>query len=103
VDWETVWTPKDLGGLGVLNLDLMNIGLLCKRLWELENETGLWQDILKKKYLQKETLTQIGEKPGVSQVWSGLVRLDFGKIFSMKVKPWLRFILDCRIFPLTTM
>jgi hypothetical protein len=75
VDWGTVCTPKDLGGLGVLNLDLMNIGLLCKWLWKLENETGMWQDILKKKYLQKETMTQIEEKPGVSQFWSGLVKV----------------------------
>jgi hypothetical protein len=42
VNWETVCTPKDLGGLGVLNLELMNISLLCKWLWKLENEEGLW-------------------------------------------------------------
>jgi hypothetical protein len=75
VDWETVCTPKDLSGLGVLNLDLTNIGLLCKWLWKLENESGMWQDILKKKNLQKETLIQIEEKPGMSQFWSGLVRV----------------------------
>jgi hypothetical protein len=75
VDWETVCTPKDLGGLGILNQDMMNIGLLCKWLWKLENESGMWQDILKKKYLQKETMSQIEEKPGVSQLWSGLVKV----------------------------
>jgi hypothetical protein len=51
VDWETMCTPKDLGGPGVLNLDLMNISLLCKWLWKLENDEGMWQDILKKRYL----------------------------------------------------
>jgi hypothetical protein len=77
VNWETVCTPKDLGGLGVLNLDVMNISLLCKWLWKLKNEDGAWQSILKKKYLHKETLTQATHRVGSSQLWSGL----------MKVKP----------------
>jgi hypothetical protein len=117
VDWETVCTPKDLGGLGILNLDMMNIGLLCKWLWKLENESGMWQDILKKKYLQKETMSQIEEKPGVSQFWSGLVKvkeifisfvrelwclvikLDSGKMYGMVGNLYLRFFLVCLIFP----
>jgi hypothetical protein len=57
----------------------MNIGLLCKWLWKLENESRIWQDILKKKYLQKETMTQVEEKPGTSQFLSGLVKVK--KIF----------------------
>jgi hypothetical protein len=72
-------TPKDLDGPGVLNLDLMNISLLCKWLWKLENEDGMWQDILKRKYLQKESLTQVEDKPGMSQFWSGLMNVK--KIF----------------------
>jgi hypothetical protein len=48
INWEMVCTPKDLGGLGVLNLELMNISLLCKWLWKLENEEGIWQTLLKK-------------------------------------------------------
>jgi hypothetical protein len=55
----------------------MNICLLCKWLWKLGNEDGAWQNILKKKYLPKEILTQAMDKPGSSQFWSGL----------MKVKP----------------
>jgi hypothetical protein len=43
----------------------------------LENNDGTSQSILKKKYRQKETLTQAMDKPGSSQFWSGL----------MKVKP----------------
>jgi hypothetical protein len=55
----------------------MNISLLCKWLWKLENEDGAWQNILKKKYIHKETLTQATHSVGSSQLWSGL----------MKVKP----------------
>jgi hypothetical protein len=61
-----IWGPQTFGGpvlshsphalvdgpgLGVLNLDIMNICLLCKWLWKLENEDGAWQSILRKKYL----------------------------------------------------
>jgi hypothetical protein len=67
LNWETVCSQKGLGGLGVLNLDIMNICLLCKWLWKLENEDGDWQDILKKKYLQKETFSQVEDRPGSSQ------------------------------------
>jgi hypothetical protein len=77
LDRETICSPKDLGGLGVFNLYIMNICLLCKWLWKLENEDGSWQSILKKKYLHKGTFAQALDKPGSSQVWSGL----------MKVKP----------------
>jgi hypothetical protein len=47
VNWETVCSLKDLGGLGVLNLELMDISLLCKWLWKLENEEGMWQTLVK--------------------------------------------------------
>jgi hypothetical protein len=60
-------SPKDLGGLGVLNLDIMNIWLLCKWLWKLENEDGAWQNILKKKHLQIEALSQVMDKLRTSQ------------------------------------
>jgi hypothetical protein len=56
LDRETVCSPKDLGGLGVLNLDLINICLLCKWLWKLENEDGVRQDILKKKNIFRKRL-----------------------------------------------
>jgi hypothetical protein len=59
-----VCSPKDVDGLGVLHLVIMSIYLLCKWLWKIENEDGVWQDILKKKYLQKETLSQVEDKPG---------------------------------------
>lgn len=71
--------PKDLGGLGVLDLELMNISLLCKWLWKLENEEGVWQEILRKKYLSKQTLSQVESGPGNSQFWAGL--LSVKKLF----------------------
>lgn len=45
------------GGLGVTNLDIKNISLLCKWLWRLENEDREQQDMVRAKYLNKKTLS----------------------------------------------
>ena len=56
VKWQTVCMPKEQGGLGIIDLDLMNIALLSKWLWKMFNETGPWQEMLEAKYLKKSTL-----------------------------------------------
>jgi hypothetical protein len=63
INWEIVCSPKDFGGLGVLNLEVMNKFLLCKWLCRLANKYVAWKQLLTKKYLHKETLNQI-EKSG---------------------------------------
>jgi hypothetical protein len=55
VNWDSICTPKDSGGLGILNLICMNISLLTKWLWKLEKEEGLWQTIVKK-YMKSKPL-----------------------------------------------
>lgn len=69
VNWKTICLLKDIGGLGVLKLELMYISLLVKWLWKLEHEDGVWQDLLQKKYLSNQTLPQAKKKPGQSQFW----------------------------------
>lgn len=64
--------PKMHGGLGVLNLRLMNISMLTKWLWNLENQNGLWQDIVRAKYVKGEPLIVI-KKQGDSQFWRGIL------------------------------
>lgn len=66
VSWPVVCLPKSQGGLGVLHLKTMNLALLGKWLWRLENSEGHWQDIIRKKYLSKNTLTQAKSKVGDS-------------------------------------
>ena len=58
-------------------------GVLRKsRLFKLLNEEGLWQDLLRKKYLKNKTLSQVEKRKGDSQFWSGLMEVKkdfFGK------------------------
>ena len=72
---EVVCTPKDQRGLGVLNLDVHNKCLLSKWLFKLLNGDGVWQQLLKSKYLRDKTLTQVQYKPGDSQFWASLTKV----------------------------
>jgi len=52
VKWEIICKSKKKGGLGIKDLRKMNISLLYKWWWKLEKEDGLWQKIIKFKYLK---------------------------------------------------
>jgi hypothetical protein len=65
--------PKDQGGLGVQNIELQNQCLLSKWLFKLLNKDGLWQTILRKKYLANQTLGKAQKRPGVSHFWASLM------------------------------
>lgn len=45
-------------------------------LWQLENGEGIWQTLLKRKYLSHQTLSQATKKNGDSQFWSGLMEVN---------------------------
>ena len=72
------------GGLGILNLEIMNIALLAKWFWKMETEEGMWQDVLKEKYGKNECLALVEKKPGDSQFWTSL--LNIKNIFYKFVK-----------------
>jgi hypothetical protein len=61
--------------MGIIDLDIQNKCLLSKWIIKLLNEDGLWQRILKKKYLKGRTLSQVKKKNGDSQFWSGLMEV----------------------------
>jgi hypothetical protein len=56
----------------VTDLHFKNVSLLFKWIWRLENEEGLWQDLIKAKYLKKCTFSH-KPSPSHSLFLSGLV------------------------------
>jgi hypothetical protein len=44
------------GGPGIKDLRKMNVSLLCKWWWKLDNEEGLWQNIFRFKYIKVDYL-----------------------------------------------
>ncbi|WVZ83546.1 hypothetical protein U9M48_030683, partial [Paspalum notatum var. saurae] len=63
--WCILCKPKHIGGLGILNLEVQNRCLLSKWLFKLINEDGLWQDLLKRKYLSNKSISQVSKKPAL--------------------------------------
>lgn len=74
IRWSTVCRPKDFGGLGLQNLELMNIALLCKWWWKIVKFDGIWQQISKSKYVKNSCITTVRCKQGDSQFWSDFLK-----------------------------
>jgi hypothetical protein len=56
-------------------MEIQNQCLLSKWLFKLINEEGLWQTILRNKYLTSQTIGKVERKPGDSHFWGGLVKV----------------------------
>jgi hypothetical protein len=52
----------------------MNISLLMKWWWALENEEGLWQDIVRLKYVKGSPVCSIPNSYNYSLVWCDLLK-----------------------------
>ena len=75
VKWSKICVPKNMGGLGIKDLRKLNISLLAKWWWKLENGEGLWQDIVMAKYVKKQCLHNLKKKPGNSPSWNDLLKV----------------------------
>jgi len=42
-----------------MSLEIQNVCLLSKWLYKLVNEDGVWQDLLRKKYLKNKTIGEV--------------------------------------------
>jgi hypothetical protein len=65
--WSILCQPKDQGGLGIMNIVIQNQCLLSKWLYKLINEKGMWQDVLRNKYMKNKPIGEIQRKPRDSQ------------------------------------
>lgn len=53
----------------------MNINLLTKWWWKLETEEGIWQDIVKAKYIKDGIVCYVNHKMDDSPVWADLLKV----------------------------
>lgn len=107
VKWEVICKNKKKGGLGIKNIRKMNISLLCKWWWKLKNEDGIWQDLIKAKYLRNELVNTVKVKFDDSPVWKDIMKVKHLYLRGRKVKsnngkktlfwldPWLEEIPLC--------
>jgi hypothetical protein len=57
----------------VHDLEAKNSALLCKWLFKLLTEDGVWQTLLRRKYIGLKAMSQILWKPGDSHFWASLM------------------------------
>ena len=59
VRWSRICRSKDKGGLGIKDLRKQNISLMVKWWWKVETQKGLWQDIVRARYLRNKTIADV--------------------------------------------
>uniref|UniRef100_A0A0A9ENT9 Uncharacterized protein n=1 Tax=Arundo donax TaxID=35708 RepID=A0A0A9ENT9_ARUDO len=75
VKWDRICMPKKKGGLGIRNLRKMNISLLCKWWWQIEQKQGLWQEIIRRKCLNNSSVSKVKHRLDDSPCWSDLLKV----------------------------
>jgi hypothetical protein len=73
--WNIICRPKDEGGLGIEVLEIKNKCFLSKWLYKIQNEEGVWQELLRNKYLHSKSLSEVTTKPTDSPFWKGLMKV----------------------------
>jgi len=77
VNWETVYLPKDKGGLGIRDLRTFNTTLLGKWRWELfQNQGEMWSRILISKYGGWRSLDEKRRSSYHSPWWKDLMSIN---------------------------
>lgn len=75
IRWTKICKAKKKGDLGIKDIRRMNLSLLCKWLWKIDKEQGLWQRIIKFKYLTHASITSVNHKASDSPVWADLLKI----------------------------
>ncbi|KAH9324526.1 hypothetical protein KI387_004704, partial [Taxus chinensis] len=75
--WDTLAKPKELGGVGILNLGLQNMALRAKLVWNLiSNPNSLLSMVFKKKYLGAslpKSILRVANPPKGSHIWNFMI------------------------------
>jgi hypothetical protein len=84
--WSYISKTKNKGGLGIKDLEKMNISLILKWWWKLENKDCLWQKIVKAKYLKGKPVSLVEIKQGNSPYWVDLMKIGHLYLDNRKIK-----------------
>jgi len=78
IKWESIYTPKEEGGLGVRRMGAFNLSLIGKWCWRmLVDKEGLWYRVLKARYGEEGGRLKEGDSH-CSAWWRSLTRIREG-------------------------
>jgi hypothetical protein len=75
VRWTKICKSQKKGGLSIKDIRKINLSLLCKWLWKHDRENGLWQQIIKYKYLRHDSICSVKHKQTDSPMWADLLKV----------------------------
>jgi hypothetical protein len=75
VKWEIICKAKKKGGRGLKDLRKLNISLLCKWWWHLENSEGIQHDLVSLKYVKKHPICLIPSRMDDSPLWKDMMKV----------------------------
>lgn len=75
ITWPKICKNKKKGGLGIKDIRKMNLSLLCKWLWKIDREQGLWQQIITHKYLRNDSISSVKHKQSDSSMRTDLLKV----------------------------
>jgi len=61
--------------IGIKDITKMNLSLLCKWWWKLETEEGLWQTLVRTKYIKNRAISTIPPRLDDSPMWKDLLKV----------------------------
>lgn len=61
--------------MGIKDIQKMNLSLLCKWLWKIDREQGLWQQIITHKYLRNDSISSVKHKQSDSSMRTDLLKV----------------------------
>ncbi|KAJ1692584.1 hypothetical protein LUZ63_009282 [Rhynchospora breviuscula] len=82
VNWQTICKRKEFGGWGIINLQHMNLALLCKWAWKYfyKEHNSLWEDLVRSRY------KNLNNTHSASSLWKSFSKLlPIFKIGSQKI------------------
>ena len=74
VSWNKICKPKNLGGLGLRKIEVVNSSFLSKLTWKLFNHKCLWTEQMWAKYPVNETFFMAKPHPPDSWVWKCILQ-----------------------------
>ena len=86
VKWDSLCKSMKKSGLGLKDTRKMNLSLLSKWWWRLENEDGIWQRIIKAKYIKSGLISTVKPHLDDSPVWNDLMKVRYIYLAGRKIK-----------------
>lgn len=68
------------------DLRKQNISLMVKWWWKLDTQKGIWQDIIKARYLSNKTVAMVGPRFSDSPCWKALLMVKEIYMIGRKIK-----------------